>query len=597
MYNYITAYNKLFYLLLYRKSSIISITEKESFVKNRSKIIAFILFVFVFACCLSSFVGCSTEKDAKIELNIEINGVQIEKLNEKDSSSWYADIELKENDNVKITQTKNIVYQKNITESGKYTVVANKNEKNFDVEIRKQKKGIIWVTALLSGGLYDFENQQNAWDPLPYEDVRLNDFLDPETSNAFIGNLVAKLLVGDPDYPNFKLENLLNPLMLNSQNSSNMLWNVGLDNYGKPYNSAVTVDNDGASRAKYGVLNAYRPHYEDIYELYDGDIDFHIFNYDWRLDCRDGAKKLEEYIEQNKFTDILLFSHSMGANVVASYLANSEYNRSRISKYVSIGGSFLGSFDVLYTMEDMESYFNTVSSSLGLDALLDGMPSFIKTIINSLNLKKVLGNVQTFVSNLDSFVQLLPSFDLISGKQYGENGDGKAFTIDGVEITDEDSLYEFYESRPWAWQKDENNEYVMDENKHVLRDIVKDLKNFHYSSYVTLDDGTKVHSTTLVDTVYVLGGNVTSFCGADLNTEDNKLTFRTTQNGDLQVLFYSGIVNLDENKLRENGKLIEIENGNHIEIGCYYKLIKDTFTSQVAEFWGQPSNQNNRSIY
>lgn len=557
--------------------------------KNRCKIIIFILLICILSGCLYSFVGCSKDNAFKIDISIKINGTESEKVREKDSSFWFKDAELQKDDKIKVLKSNKTIFETTLSETGKYTFIVKNNGKDIEVDVRKQKKAIIWVTALLSGGLYDFENEQNAWDPLPYDDVYLNGILDPETQTTVISSLVTKLIVGDSSYPDYKLKNILNPIMENSQDSSNMLWNVGLDNYGNANNESVTVDNDGNSRAKYGVLNAYRPHYEDIYELYDGNIDFHIFNYDWRFDCREGAKQLEDYIEQNKFTDILLFSHSMGGNVVASYLANSEYNRSRISKYVSIGGSFLGSFDVLYAMEDMESYFETVSKNLGLDSMLESLPSFVKSIISSLDLTDVFANVQNFVTNMDSFVQLLPNFDLISGKQYDEGGDGVAFTIDGVEISDENSLYAFYESRPWAWQKDEKDEYVMDGNKHVLRDIVKNLKSFHDSAYVALENGTKVHSTTLVDTVYVLGGNITSFCGADLDTKTNELNFRTTQNGDMQVLFYSGIVNLDENELRENGKLIEIENGNHIEIGCYYKLIRSVFVEHVSEFWGEPS--------
>lgn len=557
--------------------------------KHCFKVLLILTVVAVLCSCLSCFVGCNIESPNK--LKVEINGIHSDNLKEKDSNSWYTDINLEANTQITLYDLKGKPHTATVDESGNYTLILSKSGKSYNVEARKAKKAIIWVTALLSGGLYDYENEQNAWDPLPYEDITLNDFLDPETQGTLIGDLIARLLFGDENYPKYRLTTLLKPILDDVQDYTNFLWNVGLDNFGKPNNPSVTTANDQDLKAKYGVLNAYRPHAENIAELYGDDIDFHIYNYDWRFDCGDGAKKLEKYIDDNKFTDVLLYAHSMGGNVVASYLANSEYNRSRIVKYISVGGSFLGSFDVMYTMENMESYFTEVVNNLGLNEMLEDLQGPLKLVLKNIDVPALFAKIQNFVTNMESFVQLLPNFDLISGKQYADGGDGVAITIDGVPITNEDDLYAFYESRPWAWQRDENNEYVMNGDKHVLRQIVKDLKKFHYSQYVTLEDGSRVHSTTLVDTVYISGYGITSFCGVDVNTETNELNFRTTQRGDMQVLFYSSIVNLDENELREQGKLIEIENGNHVAIGCHYKLIKDIFLKYVYEFWGEPTNQ------
>lgn len=549
------------------------------------KIIALTLSIAIIATCIFCFSGCTNAENAfKVIIDGEDQPVKLSQVN---SDTWYIDLTLKDNSSVTLYDDKGNKHTAKVNEAGKYTILLNKDGKNYSVETRKEKKAIIWVTALLSGGLYDQDSGLAVWDPLPYEDITLKDFIASDDVTNTVVNLITRLLFSSDS--DFNFETLAGPILNGDMDETNLFWNLGFDNDGNPNNANIVPANDFDNKIQYGVLGAYVDHSADInarYNLYD--CEFKVFNYDWRFDCALGASALEDYIEQNKYTDVVLFSHSMGGNVVANYLARNDYNRTRTVKYVSMGGAFLGSYDALYTMENLENYFMSVLDGMGMDinSLLSSTPSLIKNIINGIDIKAVINQIQDFIINLDTFVQLLPSYDLISGKQYGVNGDGDAITIDGNAITSAEELYSFYESRPWAWKKDSEGEYVMDGDKHVIRDIVKNLRDFHESMYVTLEDNTKVFSTTLVDTVYVTGSGIVSFCGADYNSNDGVITFRTSTNGDLQVLFYSTIVNLDENELAQNDKLIIYKDFNHLQVGCDWNLIQDVVYKQIDDAFG-----------
>lgn len=542
------------------------------------KIICVFSLLALLATCFFVFVGCNNSANG---LKIKVNDVvQSVTLSEKQSDVWYADLDLSENSSVVVYDEKGKAHSVSVTDGGKYTLFLKKNGKSYELEARKEKRAVLWVTALLSGGLYDQAKQTAVWDPLPFDDVLMRDFLTPEAMTESIGKLIPRLLVPSD---NFKLADLLNPIVGNYQDESNLLWNLSFDHDGNPNNPNIMPANGFDNKVQYGVLGAYTDHNAAINETLDKfGIEFHVFNYDWRKDCAEGADALADYIEENKYTNVILFSHSMGGNVVASYLAKSEYNRSRIAGYVSMGGAFLGSFDALYTMENLPTYLDGSIKAMGMGDLIEsysGLLKFIKT-------DELFEQLQNFIISLDTFVQLLPSYDLISGPQYGENGDGVAFTVDGVAIEDKDALYSFYESRSWAWQKDENGEYVMDGDKHVIRDVVKNLRNFHDSLFVTLESGERVFSTTLVDTYYVIGKDVTTYYGADLDTTTDEFTFRTTQKGDMQVLYYSALANLDDQKLLEDGKLVIYDGYNHFQVGCDWELIKETTYNCISTLFG-----------
>lgn len=541
------------------------------------KVICFLVLATVLATCLFVFSGCDSKANGlKIKVNNEEQSIT---LGVKETDVWYADLNLAPNSQVVLYDTDGKAHNVTVTDGGNYTLFLKKNGGTYEVEARKEKKAVLWVTALLSGGLYDQETEEAVWDPLPFDDVLLRDFLTPEKMTVNGTNLISRILFSGE----MRLADILDPIVRNEQDETNLLWNLSFDHNGKPNNPNIMPANGFDNKVQYGVLGAYTDHNDNINATLEKfGMEFHVFNYDWRKNCAEGADALADYIDENKYTDVILFSHSMGGNVVASYLAKSEFNRSRVSGYVSMGGAFLGSFDALYTMENLSTYFEGAVKAMGMGDLLESFSGVLKYIKTD----ALFEQLQDFIISLDTFVQLLPSYDLISGPQYGENGDGVAFTIDGVAIESKEDLYWFYESRSWAWQKDENGEYVMDGDKHVIRDIVKNLSNFHDSLFVTLESGERVFSTTLVDTYYVIGKEIVTYCGADLDTETDTFTFRTTKKGDMQVLYYSALANLDDQKLLDEGKLIVFPEYNHFQVGCDWELIKETTYNCIATLFG-----------
>lgn len=556
-----------------------------------------IVIILVCLTLLASLQGCVNLPD-KMEISID-EGEKIALL-ERAEGEWYTYYTEQPKPMIEITDPsgKNQSVELSGSANGKYVITVKKTAKGkYEIEALPQKRAIIWVTALLSGGLYDAETNTAVWDPLPYEDVYLSKFVNPDTMLNEGINVVMRLFTdrktvtyvdenGDEQIKSTTAFNeLVDPISGNVQDKSNFIWNVGLDYNGVPHNPNIKAANSFDSKVQYGVLGAYIDHSQYLNAEYEED--FIVFNYDWRLDNRESVEALEDYINDNNYTDVVLFSHSLGGNIVAGYLAKNQYNRDRVTRYVSMGGAFLGSFDALYTLEDIGSYLMAVVENMDMD--LSSLSTLLK-LVKVENLEVVVEQLQDFIVNMPSFIQLLPSYALISGKQYQEGGDGVAYTIDGNAITTEEELYSFYESRPWAWQRDENGEYIFENGKHVVREVVKELKEYHDSLYVTLENGEKVFAATLVDTYYVTGTGITSFCGADYvsnGSGDYDITVRTSTNGDKQVLFYSGIVNQDEELLKANGKLITFPGQDHFQVGCTWELVGGVVRRMIDEaFYG-----------
>ena len=101
--------------------------------------------------------------------------------------------------------------------------------------------------------------------------------------------------------------------------------------------------------------------------------------------------------------------------------------------------------------------------------------------------------------------------------------------------------------------------------------------------YVENEDGTGTFSTFLVDTYYVTGTNIDTFCGADYkgSGEDATLEVRMTKNGDKQVLLYSTLVNQPLQQVIDADHYIEYPNRDHFQVGCDYELVKDTIRSNI----------------
>ena len=551
------------------------------------------LIVFLTATVLAAFVGCNGGKaDVSLASGVYLDGAKVTEFT-KDGDTYFAKVKADKTTSFAVVDGDGKSHTVTVEASAdEYTVVAVKESGSYKVEAWRKKRAVVWVAAILAGGFYDpnypeIDDDGNdivvgkaIWDPLPYDDVKLIDYINPDKMMEAIGKLVPKLIP--------LLDDLLYPVLEMREDKTNLIWNLSLNGKGEPNNPDMIPANGVDSRVKYGVLSAYRDHAENLAERLEGtDTDAVVFNYDWRMDNRQSVNALQKFIYDNKYTDVVMFSHSLGGNIVAGYLAQNSLNRSVVKRYVSFGGAFLGSFDALFAIENTMDYLMAVVANMGMDieALTGSLPIDVNSFLKDYDIDAVLKALQDMLVNMYSFPQLVPTFDLISGKQYGENGDGVAITVDGKAITTEEELYAFYETRPWAWQRDEDNEYVYDSNgKHVIRQVVKELKQYHDSLYVYNADGSRTFSTKLVDTYYVTGANILTFCGADYvgEGEDATLEYRTTMNGDKQVLLYSTLVNQDPEEIEE-GKYIRIEGKDHFQVGCDYELVGDIIMNAVDE--------------
>lgn len=98
----------------------------------------------------------------------------------------------------------------------------------------------------------------------------------------------------------------------------------------------------------YGTANTYKALYDRLSTEY-GDTRFIVFfGYDWRMSTATTATDLTNEIQ--KYSDVILISHSMGGLVTSHSLMNVKV-RERVDKNIMVGVPFLGSLEaVLLTM-------------------------------------------------------------------------------------------------------------------------------------------------------------------------------------------------------------------------------------------------------
>lgn len=115
----------------------------------------------------------------------------------------------------------------------------------------------------------------------------------------------------------------------------------------------LTLDTEGQSvntilpaAIGYGIVNVYAPLAEQL-SMKFGREDVYFFSYDWRLDNRESAEKLEEFIDTVVCAPkVNIVAHSMGGVVSACYIAND--NSEKVNKMISLGSPYLGSSKVPY---------------------------------------------------------------------------------------------------------------------------------------------------------------------------------------------------------------------------------------------------------
>lgn len=342
----------------------------------------------------------------------------------------------------------------------------------------EENKAIIILPGLFASGLYDTATGEGVWDPLESLNISFGDIYDGDINLGGIFPLIGETAV---------IEELTKILANGGLGAPDSVFNMMAMN--EDGTSAVStirpVPFTSESRLRYGVVNAQKEMYEFFEENYGEDYEVQIFNYDFRLDNRESARKLEEFINEKGYREVILISHSNGGEVAAGYLARSEENRNKVKKYLSYNSPYYGSFSAIDILEDIDGMLYGLMGSIG--DLLPGAGATITNIVENQALKLL---------NMWPVYQLLPSYELLSQEYAGERA---AYCLDGdyIEFANQEELWEFYCSRPWATT-----------SEGELRVQMREWLNYRDSLMVTRADGSKVLSTTLVDTTYYTGCNV-----------------------------------------------------------------------------------------
>jgi pimeloyl-ACP methyl ester carboxylesterase len=403
------------------------------------------------------------------------------------------------------------------------------------------KKAVIILPGLFASGLYDTETGESVWDPFEGMDVWLTDFIG---RNGFPIGLILQLINNET----FNEE--LNKLLANNRRGeADSLFNmVAMNEDGTSVVKTIKpVPFESESRLRYGVANAQTDIYHTLEEAYGDAYEVQVFNYDFRLDNRYNAEQLEAYVNEKGYKEVILVSHSNGGAVAACYLGRSQENRDKVKLYLSFDAPYYGSFAAINILENVDRMVSGLSDTLRSIPLLSNLATAVNDVFEY-QFKRLLSIWPVY--------QLLPSYQLLQTQQYyhvfeeqimGFEGKPGPMTtkevreaminIDGEDVIFEtaEELWEFYCSRPWA--KMSNGE---------LRPQMEQWLDFHDAQMVTLEDGTKVHSTSLVNTHYINGMGYKN-CYKIYYVTDNSLEsglrhlekYEYTDQGDGTVLLYS----------------------------------------------------------
>ncbi len=423
---------------------------------------------------------------------------------------------------------------------------------------KETKRGIVIVTAFLSGGLY-LNNadgtQTPIWDPLMnYEDFPVQSVMDPENGLVLSQDVLTKALKGMGG---------ITEIVKLIDKDTGLLANLTVDIMtGESIKDISPANPDSPTRLKYGAINCYQETYESMLERYGDRAEVAVFNYDWRLDNEKNAELLEEFINERGFDEVVLTSHSMGGSVVGCYLQKAE-NREKVVLYTPYASACLGAVDALVYIEDI----NHLLSGFDLSAI-NGVFD-VNSVVEDI--------AKPFLTSLVSMYQLFPSPYLMESGQYGDGN--YMITIDGEPITTREELIEFYLSRPFAKRDGEwIYPFQMEENGKTH------LENY-WDAYMVEVDGKKVHSSNLVNTVYFIGVGQRGIDGVSYVTNENgeivldQIHYST--DGDNMILQYCATSGNDPHG--EN--VVRIENG-HMNVGVNFNalLMERTF-EEIDKVW------------
>lgn len=430
-------------------------------------------------------------------------------------------------------------------------------------------KTIIILPGLFASGLYNTENNEPVWDPFYDLDLKFSDIMD-ETGALTIDKFIGDLLKAE------SFQDHLDRLVLNDcYGTPDSLFNlIAMNEDGTP--EVPTVKRvpwtEDGGRLRYGVANAQKGMYQYLNQLYGRNYFVQVYNYDFRDDVRKVGKELEEYINGQGYEEVILVAHSNGGVVASSYLARSEANRQKVKKFISYNVPFLGSFAAISIIEN-------------LDGMVGGLGEVLPAALSGL-VEDVFDRQFKKIANMWTVYQLLPSFDMLTNTfmdetaaiYIKENPQGKPNEENDnpyvkLEFDNDEELWDFYCSRPWA--KMSNGE---------LRPAMVEWLDYKRSIFVDNGSGERVHVSRLVDTTYFNGEGKSNVCQLYMYEDefgalkvDEDLTVRTTH-GDGTVPAVSGTAgSTDTNRFKQ------FVGFDHYGVVVNYDLVASELTKQAID--------------
>lgn len=323
----------------------------------------------------------------------------------------------------------------------------------------------------------------------------------------------SKAIVIIPGIAGSKLQNSSSQVVWLSTANPGRMTQLECNENGASVNSISTISNDTD-----GVLNTGKELYDALESAYSNSYDIIFFSYDWRMSCSAAASLLSTKL--SSYNEVIIVAHSMGGLVASKYLATSNSNRNKVSKFISIGTPYTGSAKALHMMETGE---------------------FIK--IPVINISPYKNTIKSLVCNFSAIYELLPT------SRYFTNNTGYIKTGTTLLSNHTDS-WNFMKAREWG-KKSNGSSKTMFSN----------ATSFHNSLLV---NGTHVANGGLVDT-YKIYGKGEDTISRIIYASDGTISISVVNTGDGTVCIQSAT-----NTLGANGSKVYGFNAKHLE------LIKDT---------------------
>ena len=250
------------------------------------------------------------------------------------------------------------------------------------------------------------------------------------------------------------------------------LYSLKCHENGNSINDIVPYNNS------YGAGDVYEVLYDTLFDEYSKQYTIEFFAYDWRLSNTISANKLDEFINNQEYDNVILVCHSMGGLVASKYLSLGETQRNKIKTVITLGSPLLGTSAIpyLWGSEDL--------SILGLF----GQTNTTDTQADLINLVMLCANpINNLIGNYSSMYEMFPT-----EKYFDSSFAGKNYLITSQAGFFEDTITTYNETR----------EVLEETLNHYNTDLANNAELFHNSLYVN-----DIHVTQLVDTYYIAGYN------------------------------------------------------------------------------------------